>query len=80
MKEQEYSYGGGYSSYNDGGSYSSGYGGYGGSTYYSSSSFSGPSTKSGAPDMRFSSNRSAAGLGTRNVGGAPDMRFSCNKK
>jgi hypothetical protein len=92
MNESTYSYGGGYTSFNDGGSFYSGFGGNsGGSSYqpqpkvsttsYSqTSSFSGPTTKSGAPDMRYSANRAAAGLGTTKMNGAPDMRFACNRK
>lgn len=87
MNESTYSYGGGYSSFYDGGSIYSGYGGGSGgysqpkvSAPSSTSSFSGPTTKSGAPDMRYAANRAAAGLGTNTVSGRPDMRFSCNKK
>ena len=94
MNESYRSYGGAYSSFNDGASFFSGYGGNGGgstyqpqpkvsapsASYSQSSSFTGPTTKSGAPDMRFAVNRAAAGLGTTKMNGAPDMRFACNKK
>ncbi len=89
MNESTYSYGGGNTSFNDGGSFYSGFGGGSSyqppqpkvsapSSYSQSSSFSGPTTKSGAPDMRYTANR--VSLGTNKMDGTPDMRFACNRK